>query len=248
MSIAEKLTQIAENQQRVYDAGFTAGQEQGGGDSHYDTFWDAYQENGNRIDYDRAFGGIGWTAETFKPKYLPIRPTIGSMYMTFAYSDVGKIDESILDTSQMKNLAMSFYQQSADNEQGVYYVEIDVSSLTRMSDTFNYNKPLKTVILKNIPETCDFTGGFTGCEGITDFTVSGTIGGTTLNLQNAYKLTLESAKHIMQHLKNHSGTDKANTCTVRFSTNVWTLLDADGNTAPGNVSWSQYLTDIGWLK
>ena len=31
MSIAEKLTTIAENQQKVYDAGFTAGQAQGGG-------------------------------------------------------------------------------------------------------------------------------------------------------------------------------------------------------------------------
>ncbi len=34
-NIAEKLTTIAENQQRVYDAGFTAGQAQGGGGSDY---------------------------------------------------------------------------------------------------------------------------------------------------------------------------------------------------------------------
>lgn len=70
MSIADKLTQIAENQQRVYDAGFTAGQAQGGGgDSYRDTFWDTFQQNGSRTDYQQAFRGAWWTDEIFKPKY-----------------------------------------------------------------------------------------------------------------------------------------------------------------------------------
>ena len=39
MSIAEKLQQIAENEQNVYDAGKKA---------QYDEFWDNYQNKGNR--------------------------------------------------------------------------------------------------------------------------------------------------------------------------------------------------------
>ena len=60
MSIAEKLTTIAENEQKVYKAGKK---------SQYDEFWDVYQSNGTRKDYNHAFGGRGWNKETFKPKY-----------------------------------------------------------------------------------------------------------------------------------------------------------------------------------
>lgn len=64
MSIAEKLQTIAENEQRVYDAGKQA---------EYDEFWDAYQDYGNRGEYAYAFGGIGWTkTDMFPPKY-PIK-------------------------------------------------------------------------------------------------------------------------------------------------------------------------------
>ncbi|MBE6739702.1 MAG: hypothetical protein E7565_05230, partial [Ruminococcaceae bacterium] len=44
---------------------FEAGKSQGGGDSYYDTFWDNYQQNGNRTNYENAFAGYGWNAETF---------------------------------------------------------------------------------------------------------------------------------------------------------------------------------------
>ena len=63
MSIADKLTQIAENEQAVFDAGKK---------SEYDTFWDSYQENGNKVAYRLAFFGSGWNDTTFHPKY-PIK-------------------------------------------------------------------------------------------------------------------------------------------------------------------------------
>lgn len=43
-------------------------------------FWDAYQDNGNRVDYSTAFGGVGWNNDTFKPRYN-IQPT--NAYMMF---------------------------------------------------------------------------------------------------------------------------------------------------------------------
>ncbi len=60
MNIAEKLTNIAENEEKVYEAGKKA---------EYDVFWDAYQQSGKRINYDFAFAGDGWNDNTFKPKY-----------------------------------------------------------------------------------------------------------------------------------------------------------------------------------
>lgn len=41
----------------------------GGGDSHYDTFWNSVQENGKRTNYNYAFYGMSWNNTTFKPKY-----------------------------------------------------------------------------------------------------------------------------------------------------------------------------------
>jgi hypothetical protein len=63
MSVAEKLTQIADNQQRVYNAGLSAG------GVYYDRFWDNYQNYGDRRNYEFAFSGAGWNDESYNPKY-----------------------------------------------------------------------------------------------------------------------------------------------------------------------------------
>lgn len=60
MSIAEKLTAVAENQQKVFDAGKQA---------EYDAFWDEFQNYGNLQDYPNTFSYYTWTDETFNPKY-----------------------------------------------------------------------------------------------------------------------------------------------------------------------------------
>ena len=71
MSIADKLTTIAENEQKVYDAGKQAS---------YDEFWDAYQNYG-KADYEYGFCGTRWNDETFAPKY-DLKPTYwGAGYM-----------------------------------------------------------------------------------------------------------------------------------------------------------------------
>ena len=65
MSIADKLVTVAENTPKVYEAGKKA---------EYDKFWDAFQENGNRTAYSRAFSGRHWNEQNFNPKYR-IAPT-----------------------------------------------------------------------------------------------------------------------------------------------------------------------------
>lgn len=108
MSIAEKLTLIAENQQKVYDNGLKAGEQ-----SVYDAFWDTYQEGGNRTHYSYAFGGKGWTDETFKPKY-DIRCGSTTGICMFAYSKITNLKKIleeqgvVLDTSQCTDLGSLF--------------------------------------------------------------------------------------------------------------------------------------------
>ena len=60
MSIAKKLQIIAENEQKVYEAGAK---------SEYDKFWDSFQINGTRRNYPWTFAGSGWADDTYNPKY-----------------------------------------------------------------------------------------------------------------------------------------------------------------------------------
>ncbi len=75
MSIANKLVTIAENEQKVYEAGKQA---------EYDRFWDIYQENGNKKSWEFAFAGGGWDDAVYNPKY-PINVT-GSASNMFSNS------------------------------------------------------------------------------------------------------------------------------------------------------------------
>ena len=74
MSIAEKLTTIAENEQKVYDAGKKA---------QYDEFWDDFQP-GKGIEPDSCYGSFRsarWTDFTFNPKYRLYASTfMGAMH------------------------------------------------------------------------------------------------------------------------------------------------------------------------
>lgn len=82
MSIADKLTQVAENVSKVHNSGKKA---------EYDAFWDAYQDYGKRVNYYQTFG-FGdsaslspWTNQNFKPKF-PIKPSyVNNMCTNFGY-------------------------------------------------------------------------------------------------------------------------------------------------------------------
>ena len=90
MSIAEKLTTVAENVSKVYEAGKKA---------EYDEFWDSFQENGNRTAYTNAFSYGGWTDEIYNPKYT-IKPTsCNNLFAAASYLTDTKVDIDLTDTS-----------------------------------------------------------------------------------------------------------------------------------------------------
>lgn len=79
-----KPSDFADKIEEVYNAGQNAG---GGGDS-MDAFWDVYQEYGNRANYAYAFGGRGWTDETYKPKYpIATNGAFGYIYSNSLITD-----------------------------------------------------------------------------------------------------------------------------------------------------------------
>lgn len=96
----------------------------------YNQFWDAYQQNGERVNYNNAFS-YGWSTETFKPKY-PIAPEGTCDYM-FYYSKIGNADDPDFD----------FVEKG---------IELDLSKVTRMTYGFAYVRGIKRL------GVIDFTG------------------------------------------------------------------------------------------
>ena len=137
MSIAEKLTQIAENEQAVFEAGKK---------SEYDTFWDVYQENGNKISYRFAFYGSSWNDTTFHPKY-PIK-----MYK-----------------GQQQQLAFYYFRGTHID------VDIDFRAVG-YSQIFQSASLLKTISKLIVTDEVTYTSWFAGCTALEDITIEGTIG------------------------------------------------------------------------
>lgn len=94
MSIAEKLQTIAENEQKVYEAGQMA---------EYNRFWDDFQQNGNKTNYRYAF--FQWSDANYNPKY-PIK--LNSQATDVFY--YGKMTDTKVDISATTSLVRCFSQ------------------------------------------------------------------------------------------------------------------------------------------
>ncbi len=95
MTIAEQISRAKTDYDDVYVAGYEKGKTEGGDTekaynngfeagkkAEYDAFWDIFQQNGNRRNYNRAFfsetmAQSGWNDTNYNPKY-PIITDVGT--------------------------------------------------------------------------------------------------------------------------------------------------------------------------
>ena len=166
MSISEKLITIAENQQKVFDAGrnsggggsydegynngysdgYDSGYYQGldsgyseGQQSEYDRFWDNFQDYGNRTNYTHAFAGLGWTDETFKPKHT-IR-VVGWLERMFYNCNIKELILSgVTDFSAATDCRYMFTDAMTESIDVV-----DLSNIAEIRDPFYYVPNLHTI-------------------------------------------------------------------------------------------------------
>ena len=191
MSIAEKLQTIAENEQRVYDAGYAKGQAEGGDTTaaydegfeagkkaEYDAFWDAYQQKGNRSNYSYAFSGSGWTTNNFKPKYdVIIKNTARRMFSSAAglvNTNIAQLFEELgiaLDTSGIT--AADGFNEFCEYSGPATFPTIDTTGCPILSNCFFYASFLTTIqklILKG-DGSQTFSNVFIGCKNLTNLTI-----------------------------------------------------------------------------
>ena len=222
---AQNEQTIAENQQKVYDAGY----EKGLGDveqAKYDAFWDFYQNNGNRRSYVHAFRGgdntttVQWNDTTFKPKYNIV--VTGSAANMFANSNItdlkGILEERglILDLSGSDHVSQIFMWSKI--------TRLPVIDLSLASEIhFYYAYCLKSVDKVVLNQNGSQTHYFQGCGALEDITFEGVIG-QNLGMGECKKLKKASIENIFSVL---STTATGKTATFSKTAKEAAFTDAE---------------------
>jgi hypothetical protein len=181
MTTAEKLLRAKQDLDDAYEAGVEVGKAQGGGgDSHYDTFWDNYQTNGNRTSYNYAFAGEGWNNITFKPKYpIVVVGASTNIFDTCALSDFDFVENGVvLDTSGATSLIYTFRECLGIKRIGT----IDCKNCKDLNRTF-YNCKTETIDKFIVHENLTYSNTFDYTNRLVNITIEGVIG------KNGFKLT-----------------------------------------------------------
>lgn len=220
MSIADKLTTIAENQQKVFDAGAKA---------ESDRFWDEIQKNGTRNTYERAFSQ--WSSEYIRPKYkvVPITST-GVQLMFSGCQKLRKVEAEYFDFSQKET--------GTTNTQGYYYVFSDCYALEEIEDiglipqnnyqyAFRRCRKLHTIAKMGVDENTKFSNTFEECAVLENLMIDGTIGQNGFDVHWSTSLTHDSLMSIINALGNKTGTSGTSWVCTLGSANLAKLTDTE---------------------
>ena len=233
--LAQELIDIAENVPKVYESGKEAIRTDlepinetvesvlyGTGDRA--TFWDLYQNYGNRKTYQFGFAGGGWTNSTFNPKYSIVLSG-GYPYAMFWMSGISGDLEEICEEKGITidftgALSMNYCFSQANLLKSVGFVDVSCAEKNVMQ-TFGYNSGIETIRVFKVREEQTYSTPFVGCTSLKNITIEGVIGNNFPINQSP--LTHESIMSIINHLGTYSTTK-----TLSLgSTNLAKLTDAE---------------------
>ena len=243
MSIADKLTTIAENEQKVYEKGRT--------DENRE-FWKKLIGDGVGAC---SFSGSTWNDDTFKPTQ-DIVFTINNGNWLFSLNNITSVKASLaihgvkFDTSRLNGLSYGFY-----NIKSIDLPELDLRGLknrntTQISNGLCTNTNLVTIDKIILPETwgtiTNHNGFLQNNKSLQNVTFEGVIP-CSLNV-SASPLTAESVLSIITHLADYAGTSNAGAYTLTLSDTSKTAM-ANLGTIPelNNKTYTEYLASIGWV-
>lgn len=200
MTTAEKLTTIAENQQKVYDAGYADGVE-AGAKSEYDRFWDEFQNKGGMASYYWAFFGDRFTDATYNPKY-----------------DIVCSYGSTVDGAAM------FYSSPITD------TKVAIFAWHSLDQAFRSAKSLKTIRRLDVREqTKTMSNTFYQCEALENLTMTGTLV-ASVDLSYSPLLTKESILSVINTMSatatGQTVTFNQTAVNNAFTTSEWNALKA----------------------
>ena len=256
MSIADRLSIIAENQVEVYNAGYEKGKSEGGNTeeaynqgfeagqkSQSELFWGGIQKNGTRVDYNSSFKSTIWDENSFKPLY-DIKPTSASyMFTQSTYNgkqlemeQVEKDNNMVFDFSACTKMEMAFACELFRT-----FNVIDLTSSSQNDyifyDGYSSSKGRKVRIERLIcSETTKFgSSSFRHCNKLEYIGFEGVLA-NNLTIDECIRLSHESIMKLLGILKDYAGTGTTHTLTLG-TTNLAKLTDAEKAIAT-NRGWT----------
>ena len=175
MSIAEKLTTVAQNTASVYEAGEAAGRQ-----AESDRFWDMFQDFGKRTAYTHAFS-YAWDDDSFKPKYDILAKYAASMFRQSKITDLKGILEDRGVNMIITCEQIDFFAATSNITR---CPEIG-TALTGISTAFSSCKSLVSIDKLNMWAygTCNCKSAFMYCEALEEVRFSENISPINLNFQ-----------------------------------------------------------------
>lgn len=205
MTTEEMLVKVAENREKLYEAGKQA---------EYDAFWDTVQNYGNRTTYAYIF--TNWNCEYIRPKYKVV-PTGGGLNQIFSWNGkLKKVEAEYFDFSQNPTPTAA--------SSGNYYTFYNCVELEEIEDiglsayfyssTFGNNYALHTIArLPFREDTIMDTNVFRNCQSLENLTIDGVIP-TNFDIRYSTKLTHDSLMSIINALKDYSADTSGTTYTL----------------------------------
>ena len=228
-----------------YNNGYTKG-EVDGKQAENDAFWNAVLVDG-LVPLKIAFAGETWNNVTFRPNQnLVIQD--GSMrifYMTGELDLHARLSEKNLkiDFSNCKKATSCFYDTKITR-----LPELDIRTFTVALSQFIYNctelVSIEKIIIWDESNGIISTSTFSNLPKLEQVIFEGCIY-HGLSISSA-PLNAESAKSIINCLKDHSGTEYEYKYKVSFSSTTKEYLEAEGATAPNGLTWLEYAYSKGW--
>jgi hypothetical protein len=173
---AEKLQAVYENSEQVKTLNSELGQIIYGNDeqkSHYDMFWDSFQDNGKRTSYPYGFYNNYWNDDTFKPKYDISPKNAINMFKANKITDIRpeKIGVNI-DFSKATETTGAF-----NGAYTKYIGAVDLSSITgsKAEQMFAYNYYTQSIEKLIVHENMTFPSFFQNSNAFQHIIVEGII-------------------------------------------------------------------------
>ena len=195
MSISEKLTIVAENQQKVFDAGWKV-------------FHKAFTGNNTRTRYAGAFAQSDFSGLKFDP---PIKPNTGE---TLFQNYNGEELPCGVDFSNIVSSSTSAQFTFRYAEKLKRVPDLNWCVQERYGGTWQGCTLLETIAVIRCNENTIFPAAFSGCSGLINVTFEGTIGQNDLNFTQSTKLSHDSLMGIINALKDYSGSGTTHTVTL----------------------------------
>lgn len=172
-----------------------------GQNSMYGSFWDAFQQNGNRVNYDYGFYGRQWNEGILKPKHRIAPTSANQMFLNNNYKgDLRTLssEDDFLDFSACTNVSNLFAYANQISHIG----KVDMSSATSIAGAFVGCTSLVSIdeVVFNLQGTqAPGSSIFKNCSALQHVKISGKIG-QSISFGESKMLSRDSIESIVDAL------------------------------------------------